>query len=258
MRGHEVSRGEIEDRVRWSPWRQQLKGHVERNQQLELHCFNWPPRAMAATKCQINFVCHCCSFIAVVHLLILKQSTHLLVHLPDSSSTRLLLRFHSSSWHNPLVWVSTAAHQYHLPGEKSRHHNCAVELWLAKNLPMVRTGLESHTTTATWRLCLVPFSRQDGFGRSLMSHLAVIVFFLMQNRCKVALLLSLHTLIQLNAHSAFNMSTFMYEKKHVYVWHSRGPCLWISLNLYSLLVIHKEKKWKEIHGIESHVWIHHH
>lgn len=54
-----------------------------------------------------------------VHLLILKQSTHLLVHLPHSSSTRLLLRFHSSSWHDPLVRVSTAAHQYHLPGGKA-------------------------------------------------------------------------------------------------------------------------------------------
>lgn len=64
------------------------------------------------------------SAVLFVHLMIFKQSTHLLIHLPDSGSTWLLFRFHSSSWHNPLVWVPTAAHQYHLPGEKPSSQLC--------------------------------------------------------------------------------------------------------------------------------------
>ena len=41
-------------------------------------------------------------------------SPHLFIHLPHSGTARLLLRLHSSSRDNPLVWVPTAAHQQDL------------------------------------------------------------------------------------------------------------------------------------------------
>ncbi len=46
--------------------------------------------------------------------MMLKTTWHLLKDLPYGSSTRLLLRLHSSSRNNPLIRVSTAADQQHL------------------------------------------------------------------------------------------------------------------------------------------------
>lgn len=162
-----VSRSDVEDGLRW--WEQLYGiGSYFTWIKVELCCSYWTLEAMAATSCQTNWVC-----------LILKRNTDLLVHFPHSSSTRLLLRFHSSSWHDPLVRVPTAAHQYHLPGGKAVIAIAPAEVSLAKNMPVARTGLESHSTTAN-RMCGEP--QHSGWTWGVKRLLLVLRCLLMSSK----------------------------------------------------------------------------
>lgn len=60
----------------------------------------------------------------------LSLHTRLFVHLPDGGSTGFLLRLHPTSWHDPLVWMPTAANQQHLVlflGSKTQTRRSSLE-----------------------------------------------------------------------------------------------------------------------------------
>lgn len=202
---------------------------------------------MAATKCQTNVECHCFLFIHWFWDKALTSSYTSRTAAPHGSSSGSIPPPGTIHWSGCRLLLTSITFQ----GEKPSSQLCCRAL-----------ACQKHASGTHWfgvphrYWCLVPFSGQDVWGRSLMSHLSVIVFFLMHHECKVALLLSLHTpSISVRETNQTHLTesrlgmlklrpiwvNLFREKKHVHISHSRGPCLWIGLNLYPLLVIHTKK-----------------